>query len=158
METPVVFTHHHCPRKKGTQRLINEEKKKKLKIKQMKKKKVNGRYKSKIVKNQMKKKKKVTFSNGEVGYRSPYLSHAKRALYHLSYIPVVISAAQFYIKHFIPRFQNVEKDKSKNHIGHFYKLKTTAQSKMPIALTTKQRTSKIIIIIIIKRKNSVYKL
>ena len=56
----------------------------------MKKKKVNGRYKSKIVKNQMKKKKKVTFSNGEVGYRSPYLSHAKRALYHLSYIPVVI--------------------------------------------------------------------
>lgn len=24
---------------------------------------------------------------GEVGYRSPYLSHAKRALYHLSYIP-----------------------------------------------------------------------
>nr|PNR58342.1 hypothetical protein PHYPA_005337 [Physcomitrium patens]PNR58343.1 hypothetical protein PHYPA_005338 [Physcomitrium patens]PNR58347.1 hypothetical protein PHYPA_005342 [Physcomitrium patens] len=26
-------------------------------------------------------------SSGEVGYRSPYLSHAKRALYHLSYIP-----------------------------------------------------------------------
>ena len=24
---------------------------------------------------------------GEVGYRSQYLSHAKRALYHLSYIP-----------------------------------------------------------------------
>ncbi|RNE94832.1 UDP-Gal or UDP-GlcNAc-dependent glycosyltransferase [Trypanosoma rangeli] len=25
--------------------------------------------------------------NGEVGYRSQYLPHAKRALYHLSYIP-----------------------------------------------------------------------
>ena len=24
---------------------------------------------------------------GEAGHRSPYLSHAKRALYHLSYIP-----------------------------------------------------------------------
>ena len=26
-------------------------------------------------------------NNGDAGYRSPYLSHAKRALYHLSYIP-----------------------------------------------------------------------
>ena len=26
---------------------------------------------------------------GEVGHRSPYLSHAKRALYHLSYIPMI---------------------------------------------------------------------
>ncbi len=26
---------------------------------------------------------------GDAGYRSPYLSHAKRALYHLSYIPCV---------------------------------------------------------------------
>ena len=25
--------------------------------------------------------------DGDAGYRSPYLSHAKRALYHLSYIP-----------------------------------------------------------------------
>ena len=24
---------------------------------------------------------------GDGGYRSPYLSHAKRALYHLSYVP-----------------------------------------------------------------------
>jgi hypothetical protein len=30
----------------------------------------------------------VTIKNGEVGYRSQYLPHAKRALYHLSYIPV----------------------------------------------------------------------
>jgi hypothetical protein len=30
--------------------------------------------------------KKVKY--GDAGYRSPYLSHAKRALYHLSYIPV----------------------------------------------------------------------
>ncbi|KAH9622307.1 hypothetical protein KSS87_011075 [Heliosperma pusillum] len=29
----------------------------------------------------------ATESNGDAGYRSPYLSHAKRALYHLSYIP-----------------------------------------------------------------------
>ena len=26
---------------------------------------------------------------GDAGYRSPYLSHAKRALYHLSYIPTL---------------------------------------------------------------------
>ena len=26
---------------------------------------------------------------GDAGYRSPYLSHAKRALYHLSYIPML---------------------------------------------------------------------
>ena len=25
---------------------------------------------------------------GDGGYRSPYLSHAKRALYHLSYVPM----------------------------------------------------------------------
>ena len=28
---------------------------------------------------------------GDAGHRSPYLSHAKRALYHLSYIPAMIS-------------------------------------------------------------------
>ena len=28
---------------------------------------------------------------GDAGHRSPYLSHAKRSLYHLSYIPVMIS-------------------------------------------------------------------
>ena len=27
---------------------------------------------------------------GDAGYRSPYLTHAKRALYHLSYIPFVV--------------------------------------------------------------------
>jgi hypothetical protein len=32
-------------------------------------------------------KKKVKNRNGDAGYRSPCLSHAKRALYHLSYIP-----------------------------------------------------------------------
>ena len=37
------------------------------------------------VKNKEKKQKKS--ENGDAGYRSPYLSHAKRALYHLSYIP-----------------------------------------------------------------------
>jgi hypothetical protein len=26
-------------------------------------------------------------TSGGAGYRSPYLSHAKRALYHLSYTP-----------------------------------------------------------------------
>ena len=30
-----------------------------------------------------------TFGDG--GYRSPYLSHAKRALYHLSYVPRTVS-------------------------------------------------------------------
>ena len=30
----------------------------------------------------------LTPKNGEGGHRSHYLSHAKRALYHLSYIPV----------------------------------------------------------------------
>ena len=28
---------------------------------------------------------------GDAGHRSPYLSHAKRALYHLSYIPMLDS-------------------------------------------------------------------
>ena len=28
------------------------------------------------------------YIDGDAGYRSPYLSHAKRALYHLSYIPI----------------------------------------------------------------------
>ena len=28
-------------------------------------------------------------SFGDAGHRSPYLSHAKRALYHMSYIPIV---------------------------------------------------------------------
>jgi hypothetical protein len=37
---------------------------------------------------------------GEAGYRSLYLAHAKRALYHLSYIPVqsnplVLSTIQY---------------------------------------------------------------
>ncbi|RDX58377.1 hypothetical protein CR513_62312, partial [Mucuna pruriens] len=27
---------------------------------------------------------------GDAGYRSPCLSHAKRALYHLSYIPMIV--------------------------------------------------------------------
>ena len=30
---------------------------------------------------------KTKAKNGGEGYRSPYLSHAKRALYHLSYTP-----------------------------------------------------------------------
>ena len=41
-------------------------------------------------------KKKLYIKNGDAGYRSPYLSHAKRALYHLSYIPVMLSASQKY--------------------------------------------------------------
>ena len=36
---------------------------------------------------------------GEVGYRSQYLSHAKRALYHLSYIPTYESTSLNQIKH-----------------------------------------------------------
>ena len=35
----------------------------------------------------MKEKEKKVVGDG--GYRSPYLSHAKRALYHLSYVPLV---------------------------------------------------------------------
>ena len=31
---------------------------------------------------------KAQKSAGDGGYRSPYLSHAKRALYHLSYVPI----------------------------------------------------------------------
>ena len=33
--------------------------------------------------------------DGDGGYRSPYLPHAKRALYHLSYIPVKGSNRHF---------------------------------------------------------------
>ena len=32
---------------------------------------------------------------GDAGYRSPYLSHAKRALYHLSYTPNSMEADHF---------------------------------------------------------------
>ena len=31
---------------------------------------------------------------GDGGYRSPYLSHAKRALYHLSYVPISVQQQQ----------------------------------------------------------------
>ena len=31
---------------------------------------------------------------GDGGYRSPYLSHAKRALYHLSYVPISVIQEQ----------------------------------------------------------------
>ena len=31
----------------------------------------------------------ILHTPGEAGYRSQYLSHAKRALYHLSYIPIL---------------------------------------------------------------------
>ena len=34
---------------------------------------------------------------GGAGYRSRYLSHAKRALYHLSYAPDVYTALTYYI-------------------------------------------------------------
>ena len=34
---------------------------------------------------------------GDAGYRSPYFSHAKRALYHLSYIPLWKTDAHFYV-------------------------------------------------------------
>ena len=33
------------------------------------------------------KRKKIQKEIGAAGYRSPYLSHAKRALYHMSYCP-----------------------------------------------------------------------
>ena len=43
-----------------------------------------------------------TFSknSGDAGYRSPYLSHAKRALYHLSYIPILMRFKCVYISYF----------------------------------------------------------
>ena len=36
---------------------------------------------------------------GDGGYRSPYLSHAKRALYHLSYVPFSASEQQISLGH-----------------------------------------------------------
>ncbi len=41
-------------------------------------------------------KKKNAVTDGDAGYRSPYLSHAKRALYHLSYIPIMVIVIFFY--------------------------------------------------------------
>ena len=42
---------------------------------------------------------------GDAGYRSPYLSHAKRALYHLSYIPVLLNLrASFWTQFMKNRF------------------------------------------------------
>ena len=37
---------------------------------------------------------KVCKNFGDAGYRSPYLSHAKRALYHLSYVPQLKNTCQ----------------------------------------------------------------
>ena len=37
---------------------------------------------------------KVCKKFGDAGYRSPYLSHAKRALYHLSYVPQLQNTCQ----------------------------------------------------------------
>ena len=37
-----------------------------------------------------------TAKSGDAGFRSPYLSHAKRALYQVSYIPVMIIQPFFY--------------------------------------------------------------
>ena len=34
--------------------------------------------------------------SGDAGYRTPYLSHAKRALYHVSYIPQLSDKLNFY--------------------------------------------------------------
>ena len=38
-------------------------------------------------------------SFGDGGYRSPYLSHAKRALYHLSYVPMMTACAAVSLSH-----------------------------------------------------------
>ena len=38
---------------------------------------------------------------GDAGHRSPYLSHAKRALYHLSYIPVEETGRYYLMKPFV---------------------------------------------------------
>ena len=44
-------------------------------------------------------------SFGDAGHRSPYLSHAKRALYHLSYIPVLFKLrARFWTQFIKNRF------------------------------------------------------
>ena len=44
-------------------------------------------------------------SFGDAGHRSPYLSHAKRALYHLSYIPVLFKLrASFWTQFMKNRF------------------------------------------------------
>ena len=37
---------------------------------------------------------KLDISIGDAGYRSPYFSHAKRALYHLSYTPADLVQTQ----------------------------------------------------------------
>ena len=46
-------------------------------------------------------------SFGGAGYRSPYLSHAKRALYHLSYAPIGIW--RIWIYHLVLSFQTISR-------------------------------------------------
>ena len=43
---------------------------------------------------------------GDMGYRSPHLSHAKRALYHLSYIPSLHSNT-LKVHHFYNQFKEL---------------------------------------------------
>ena len=41
---------------------------------------------------------KITIKgSGDAGYRSRYLSHAKRALYHLSYTPVIARVVRSHV-------------------------------------------------------------
>ena len=51
---------------------------------------------------------------GDIGYRSRHLSHAKRALYHLSYIPL----RYFFVKQIKLTFRNI----STQNIKSFFKI------------------------------------
>ncbi len=48
----------------------------------------------------------ILHTPGEAGYRSLYLSHAKRALYHLSYIP--ISCVETHFRHIYQSYSCID--------------------------------------------------
>ena len=73
----------------------------------------------------------ILHTPGEAGYRSQYLSHAKRALYHLSYIPVATHFSRHFLhkpypyatnkhthKHTQKHTQTHPKTDSKTHLQH----------------------------------------
>ena len=43
---------------------------------------------------------------GEVGHRSQYLSHAKRALYHMSYIPASVTCVKSNVYFLVMKHDN----------------------------------------------------
>jgi hypothetical protein len=78
----------------------------------------------------------ILHTPGEAGYRSQYLSHAKRALYHLSYIPMphIPSPSQIQTR-FTPEHKqnnNTHNTHHNKHISHYPYILFPIKQSMPV--------------------------